>query len=76
MEVLDGLDVRTYRPRVMIVENLLRSPEYVSRLNRSGYALWRRLFPNDIYVSSSAPAPLLRVTSLAARLRSAVGKAG
>jgi FkbM family methyltransferase len=50
LEVLGGLDVARYRPKVMILENFLRDRAYVRRLGELGYALWRRSFPNDIYV--------------------------
>jgi FkbM family methyltransferase len=63
MEVLDGFDSKQYRPHVMIVENLFCSPQYVSRLNDEGYVLWRRYFPNDVYVSSSAPLFIRRIYS-------------
>jgi FkbM family methyltransferase len=50
LEVLQGLDVARYRPKVMILENFLRDRAYVRRLRELGYVLWRRSFPNDVYV--------------------------
>jgi FkbM family methyltransferase len=55
MEVLDGLNMNKYRPKVMILENLFRSRKYVSRLNKDGYVLWQRYYPNDVYVASISP---------------------
>jgi FkbM family methyltransferase len=50
LEVLEGLDVARYQPKVMILENFLRDRAYVRRLRDLGYVLWRRSFPNDVYV--------------------------
>jgi FkbM family methyltransferase len=55
MEVLDGLDMSKLRPRVLIIENLFRSPRYVERLIGDGYVLWKRSYPNDVYVARSVP---------------------
>jgi FkbM family methyltransferase len=50
LEVLSGLDILRYRPRVMIIENLFNSEEYRSYMKGIGYSLWRCVRPNDIYV--------------------------
>jgi FkbM family methyltransferase len=50
LEVLAGLDVARYRPKVMILENFLKDRAYVRRLRELGYLLWKRSFPNDVYV--------------------------
>ncbi len=42
------VDVGAARPDFL--ENFLRDRAYVRRLSELGYALWRRSFPNDIYV--------------------------
>ena len=55
LEVLGGLDVARYRPKVMILENYLRDRAYVRRLRELGYALWRRSFPHDIFVLPELP---------------------
>jgi len=50
LEVLSGLDISRYRPRVMIIENLFNSEEYRSYMKSVGYSLWKCIPPNDIYV--------------------------
>jgi FkbM family methyltransferase len=54
LEVLQGLDLPRRRPRVMVIENLFRSQAYVDALAGAGYRLWRRLYPNDVYVAPDA----------------------
>jgi FkbM family methyltransferase len=51
LEVLDGLDLEKYRPRVMVIENLFRDRKYRAYMRAKGYTLWRCLRPNDIYTS-------------------------
>lgn len=51
LEVLDGLDMARHRPRVIIVENLFNSRRYRQHLAPHGYLLWRRIYPNDVFVS-------------------------
>ena len=53
LEVLDGLDFRKYRPRVMVIENLFRSRKYRAYMRARGYNLWRCIRPNDIYTSDA-----------------------
>jgi FkbM family methyltransferase len=50
LEVLDGLDMHKYKPRVMIIENLFQDEKYRSYMKDINYVLWRRISPNDIYV--------------------------
>jgi FkbM family methyltransferase len=50
LEVLDGLSFERYRPRVLIVENLFAEAAYRRAMWAHGYRLWRRLWPNDVYV--------------------------
>lgn len=50
LEVLAGLNLARYRPKVMVLENFLRDRTYITRLQELGYKLWRRSFPNDVYV--------------------------
>jgi FkbM family methyltransferase len=50
LEVLDGLDMAKYRPRVVIVENLFKDRTYRAFLRRRDYVLWRRIYPNEVYV--------------------------
>jgi FkbM family methyltransferase len=50
LEVLDGLSFERYRPRVLIVENLFAEAGYRQALAERGYGLWRRVWPNDVYV--------------------------
>jgi FkbM family methyltransferase len=53
LEVLDGLTFERYRPEVLIVENFLNARAYRNVMRKRGYALWRRLAPNDVYVLPS-----------------------
>jgi FkbM family methyltransferase len=53
LEVLDGLDFQRFRPRVLIVENLLNDPGYYEYMRSRGYGLWRQIEPNDVYVPRS-----------------------
>jgi FkbM family methyltransferase len=50
LEVLDGLSFDRYRPRVLIVENLVEEAAYRQAMWARGYRLWRRVGPNDVYV--------------------------
>jgi FkbM family methyltransferase len=50
LEVLSGLEISRYRPRVMIIENLFNSEEYRSYMKGIGYSLWQCIPPNDVYV--------------------------
>jgi len=61
LEVLRGLDMGKYRPRVMIIENLFNGTDYRVFMKNINYILWNRLPPNDVYVSSELiPNPLTR----------------
>ena len=51
LEVLDGLNMPRYRPRVMIIENLFDDKKYRSYMKNLDYVLWRSLPPNEVYVS-------------------------
>ena len=51
LEVLDGLNMPRYRPRVMIIENLFDDKKYRSYMKNLDYVLWRTLPPNEVYVS-------------------------
>jgi FkbM family methyltransferase len=53
LEVLEGLDLATYRPRVMVIENLFRDKKYRAYMRSKGYRLWRCLRPNDIYTDEA-----------------------
>jgi FkbM family methyltransferase len=53
LNVMRGLSIEKYRPSVVILENLFQKDEYVQFMRDKGFALWRRLEPNDIYVARS-----------------------
>ena len=53
LEVLGGLDFETFRPRVIVVENLLRLQSYRDYMKSKGYGLWRELAPNEVYAPGS-----------------------
>lgn len=50
LNVLRGLTLKRYRPKVIILESLFEDPEYTSYMQARGYKRWRRLEPNDVYV--------------------------
>ncbi|MBI1867475.1 MAG: FkbM family methyltransferase [Methylocystis sp.] len=52
LNVMRGFSIAKYQPRVIILENLFKRDEYVVFMNDAGYQLWRRLEPNDVYVST------------------------
>ena len=66
LEALSGLDFDRYKPRVLIVENFFYEASYRAFMEDRGYALWRRVRPNDVYVRSEM---LDRGEALMARLR-------
>jgi FkbM family methyltransferase len=49
LEVLSGLNIVRYAPRVMVIENLFFDRRYHDYMALRGYALWKCLPPNDIY---------------------------
>ncbi len=51
LEVLEGLDLERYRPRVMVIENMFRDSKYRAYMRAKGYRLWRCVRPNDIYTN-------------------------
>ena len=65
LEVLAGLDFERYRPGVLMIENLTAHPSYRRALRDRGYVLWKRRWPNEVYVS---PARLSRRERALARL--------
>jgi len=50
LEVLDGLNISKYRPRVMIIENLFSENHYLSYMKAKDYVLWKRSHPNDVFI--------------------------
>jgi FkbM family methyltransferase len=50
LQVMQGLSVSRYRPKVLIVENLFGDPSYNAYMEGIGYALWQAVFPNQVYV--------------------------
>ena len=61
IEVLRGLSMDRYRPKVIILENFLDDPAYSRFLSRQRYVLWRRSSPNDVYVHVDELSPVSRV---------------
>jgi FkbM family methyltransferase len=70
LEVLDGLNFERLTPRVLIIENLFAEKRYRDYMRNRGYALWRHVEPNDIYVGSSELRAHERVRSLMMRMSS------
>ena len=65
LEVIAGLSTAKYRPRVLIIENLFSSNKYISHMSARGYCLWKRAYPNDVYVRKaliSSPLERLRLS--------------
>lgn len=50
LEVLSGFSFERHKPKLLIVENLFLDATYVHYFAQRGYALWKRLEPNDIFV--------------------------
>lgn len=50
IEVLNGLNISKYKPRVMIIENLFNEKKYRIHMRHLNYILWKRVAPNDVYV--------------------------
>ena len=50
LNVMRGLTLERYRPKVVILENLFNDAEYVAFMAARGYERWRRLEPNDVYL--------------------------
>jgi FkbM family methyltransferase len=52
LSVMRGFSIEKYHPRVVILENLFKKPEYEEYMRNAGFSLWRRLEPNDVYVDT------------------------
>lgn len=52
LSVMAGFSLRRYRPRVVIMENLLNDRKYRAYMRERGYRLHREMNPNDIYVAA------------------------
>lgn len=50
LSVMRGFDLDRYCPKVVILENLFDSSDYVDYMKERGYRLWTKLPPNDVYV--------------------------
>lgn len=79
LNVMRGLSIDKYNPSVVILENLFQKDDYVSFMKDRGFALWRRLEPNDVYVAKSfasvaEPHPIWkRVVGLVTKARGLLG---
>jgi FkbM family methyltransferase len=54
LPVLRGFDIDRYRPKVVILENLFNDQQYREAMDKLGYALFKVLHPNDVYVRRAA----------------------
>ncbi|MBV9064356.1 MAG: FkbM family methyltransferase [Methylobacteriaceae bacterium] len=52
LTVLRGLSFDVYQPKIVILENLFNDSEYMEFMKTKGYALWRTLEPNQIFVGA------------------------
>lgn len=50
LNVMRGLTLSRYRPKVVILESLFDDPKYLSYMFSQGYKRWIRLDPNDVYI--------------------------
>jgi FkbM family methyltransferase len=50
LEVVAGLDLQKYKPRVMIIENLFNDQQYRLHMRSKGYLLSTFRPPNDVYI--------------------------
>ena len=50
LSVMRGLDPASWRPHVVILENLFEEQAYRDEMRLRGYDLWRTIAPNEIYV--------------------------
>ncbi len=50
LEVLAGLSADQPGTKVLVIENLFRESHYVDEIMKRGYAFWRRIQPNDVFV--------------------------
>lgn len=50
LNVMRGLSLARYQPKVVILENLHKSFSYRWFMWRQGYTRWKRLKPNEIYI--------------------------
>jgi hypothetical protein len=64
---LDGLNLERFTPRVLIIENLFAEKRYHDYMRNRGYAVWRHVEPNAIYVGRSELRAHERVKSLMMR---------
>jgi FkbM family methyltransferase len=53
LEVLEGLNLQAYKPRVIVIENMFRDKRYRAYMRARGYSLWRCVRPNDIYTDEA-----------------------
>jgi FkbM family methyltransferase len=49
LNVMRGLSLRRYRPKVVVLENNFSDPQYPSFMHSRDYELWARLPPNEVY---------------------------
>jgi len=50
LNVMRGLTLDKYRPKVVILENVFKDASYIAYMRARGYTLWRSLEPNEVYV--------------------------
>jgi FkbM family methyltransferase len=56
VNVMRGFDLRRYKPKVVILENLFQEDAIRSLMAASGYQLWQTFVPNEIYIPAVSPA--------------------
>jgi Methyltransferase FkbM domain len=51
LSVLRGLDLRLHPVSIAVIENLFGEPEYGAFMRERGFAMRRRVGPNEIYLA-------------------------
>ena len=52
LEVIDGINFKSHKPKVIVIENFGRSEKYMNRMNSVGYKLDCEVEYNQIYIPS------------------------
>lgn len=75
LNVMRGLSIERYRPKVVILENLFNDDRYRDFMREQGYGLWKTLSPNEIYIRPGMKAdPLSSALGSSRRTMRAIGR--
>ncbi len=59
LEVLRGLSLDRFRPKVVIVENFVNEATYPQFMHAAGYVIWKFSAPNEVYVRREVFLPIV-----------------